>query len=63
MTRTSLTRSCFLTNHINSCSSQPADIGNSDLEDLFVAQIPRITMAFESYGYLELTRTTLIFHW
>jgi len=30
------------------------NIGNSDLEDLFVAQIPTITTAFESYRYLEL---------
>ncbi len=38
------------------------NITNADLEDLFVAQIPAITTAFESYDYLELTRTTLVFH-
>jgi predicted nuclease of predicted toxin-antitoxin system len=38
------------------------NIANADLEDLFVAQIPTVVAAFESYGYLELTRTTLIFH-
>lgn len=38
------------------------NIGNADLEDLFVAQIPTIAEAFESYDYLELTRTDLIFH-
>ena len=38
------------------------NIANADLEGLFVAQLPTITSAFESYSYLELTRTTLIFH-
>ena len=38
------------------------NITNVDLEDLFVAQIATITMAFESHSYLELTRTTLVFH-
>ena len=38
------------------------NIANADLEDLFVAQIPALTSAFESYDYLELTRTTLVFH-
>ena len=38
------------------------NIGNADLEDLFVAQIPTIAKAFESYDYLELTHTNLIFH-
>lgn len=38
------------------------NIANSDLEALFVGQIPAITAAFESYDYLELTRDTLIFH-
>lgn len=38
------------------------NIANADLEALFVAEIPVITVAFESYDYLELTRTTLIFH-
>jgi len=38
------------------------NITNADLEALFVAQIPAIAAAFESYDYLELTRTTLIFH-
>lgn len=39
-----------------------SNIANADLEKLFVAQIPAITTAFEPYDYLELTRTTLIFH-
>ena len=38
------------------------NIGNADLERLFVAQLPMIVEAFESYDYLELTRTDLIFH-
>lgn len=38
------------------------NIANADLVELFVAQIQAITVAFESYEYLELTRTTLIFH-
>ena len=38
------------------------NIGNADLENLFVTQIPLIAEAFESYDYLELTRTDLIFH-
>ncbi|HET6660957.1 MAG TPA: DUF5615 family PIN-like protein [Rubrobacter sp.] len=38
------------------------NITNADLEDLFVAQIPAVAAAFESYDYLELTRTTLVFH-
>jgi predicted nuclease of predicted toxin-antitoxin system len=38
------------------------NIANADLEELFVAEIPAIAAAFESYDYLELTRTTLIFH-
>lgn len=38
------------------------NIANADLERLFVAQIQTITTAFESYDYLELTRTTLVFH-
>lgn len=38
------------------------NIGNADLEDLFVAQLPTIAEAFQSYDYLELTRTNLIFH-
>jgi predicted nuclease of predicted toxin-antitoxin system len=39
----------------------PGNIANSDLEDLFVGQIPKITTAFESYDYIEITRDTLIF--
>jgi predicted nuclease of predicted toxin-antitoxin system len=39
------------------------NVTNVDLEDLFVPQIPAIAAAFESYDYLELTRTALIFHW
>jgi predicted nuclease of predicted toxin-antitoxin system len=38
------------------------NIANADLEELFVTEIPAIAAAFESYDYLELTRTTLIFH-
>lgn len=38
------------------------NITNAGLEAFFVAQIPAIAAAFESYDYLELTRTTLIFH-
>lgn len=38
------------------------NITNADLEALFVAQMPAIVAAFESYDYLELTRTALIFH-
>lgn len=38
------------------------NIANPALEEIFVAQIPAITAAFGSYDYLELTRTTLIFH-
>ena len=38
------------------------NIANTDLEDVFVGQIPTITTAFESYDYLELTRDALIFH-
>lgn len=38
------------------------NIANADLKKLFVAQIPAIAEAFESYEFLELTRTTLIFH-
>lgn len=38
------------------------NITNTDLEDIFVPQIPMITAAFETYDYLELTRTNLIFH-
>lgn len=38
------------------------NIVNADLEDIFVPQIPAIATAFETYDYLELTRTNLIFH-
>ena len=38
------------------------NIANADLEDLFVAHIPAISTAFESYDYLELTRTAWVFH-
>jgi predicted nuclease of predicted toxin-antitoxin system len=38
------------------------NIANADLEDIFVPQIPVIATAFETYDYLELTRTNLIFH-
>lgn len=38
------------------------NIVNADLEDIFVPQIPVIAAAFDTYDYLELTRTNLIFH-
>lgn len=38
------------------------NITNTDLENIFVPQIPVIAAAFETYDYLELTRTNLIFH-
>ncbi len=38
------------------------NITNAELEDIFVPQISAITTAFETYDYLELTRTNLIFH-
>lgn len=38
------------------------NIGNAELERLFMAEISTIVEAFESYNYLELTRTDLIFH-
>lgn len=38
------------------------NITNADLEPLFVLQIPVIAEAFATYDYLELTRTTLVFH-
>ena len=38
------------------------NIVNADLEDIFVPQIPEIAAVFETYDYLELTRTNLIFH-
>ncbi len=38
------------------------NIANADPETLFVAEIPAIAAAFATYDYLELTRTTLIFH-
>jgi len=34
----------------------------ADLEALFVRWISAITAAFETYSYIELTRTALIFH-
>ena len=37
------------------------NIVNADLEDI-LPQIPVIAAAFETYDYLELTRTNLIFH-
>ena len=38
------------------------NITNAELEDIFVPQIQMIVTAFETYDYLELTRTNLIFH-
>jgi predicted nuclease of predicted toxin-antitoxin system len=38
------------------------NITNADLEALFVPQLPTIVAAFETYDYIELTRTSLVFH-
>jgi predicted nuclease of predicted toxin-antitoxin system len=38
------------------------NIANADLETLFLAELPAIAATFESYEYLELTRTALVFH-
>lgn len=38
------------------------NITNADLEDILVPQISAIAAAFETYDYLELSRTDLIFH-
>lgn len=38
------------------------NITNADLETLLVPQIPSIAAAFETYDYIELTRTALVFH-
>ncbi len=38
------------------------NISNADLETFFVPQIPVIVSAFETYDYIELTRTALVFH-
>lgn len=38
------------------------NINNTDLEALFVPQISAIAVAFATYDYIELTRTTLVFH-
>lgn len=38
------------------------NITNAELEDILVPQIQMIVAAFETYDYLELTRTNLIFH-
>jgi len=38
------------------------NVANADLEALFVPQIPAIGVAFETYDYIELTRTALVFH-
>ncbi len=38
------------------------NIANDDLESLLVPQISAIADAFAEYDYLELTRTTLVFH-
>ncbi len=38
------------------------NITNADLEALFVPQISTIAAAFETYDYIELTRTVLVFH-
>ena len=37
------------------------NITNADLEALFVPQISAIAAAFETYGYIELPRTALVF--
>jgi len=38
------------------------NIKNADLERLLVPQISAIATAFETYDYIELTRTALVFH-
>lgn len=38
------------------------NITNAKLEALFVPQISTIATAFETYDYIELTRTALVFH-
>jgi predicted nuclease of predicted toxin-antitoxin system len=38
------------------------NINNAALEALILAQLPAITAAIASHGYVELTRTTLIIH-
>ena len=38
------------------------NITNADLEVLFVPRISAIATAFETYVYIELTRTALVFH-
>ena len=38
------------------------NISNAELEALVVPQIPAIAAAFETYDYIELTRTALIYH-
>ena len=39
-----------------------SNIANADLEDIFVPHVETIVTAFETYDYIELTRTNLIFH-
>lgn len=38
------------------------NITNAELEAIFVPQISAIASAFETYDYIELTRTALVFH-
>ena len=38
------------------------NIANADLEALFVPLISALATAFDTYAYVELTRTTLIYH-
>ena len=38
------------------------NITNAELDALFIPQISVIATAFETYDFIELTRTTLVFH-
>lgn len=38
------------------------NIGNTDLEALVISQLAAITRALETYNYIEITRTTIVFH-
>ncbi|HWS85503.1 MAG TPA: DUF5615 family PIN-like protein [Pyrinomonadaceae bacterium] len=38
------------------------NIGNSELEVLFLSNLERIAEGFDSFGYIELNKRSLIFH-
>ena len=38
------------------------NIGNTELEAIFLPNLPAIVTAFTTYDFIELTRTTLIMH-